>query len=308
MVPFLSVRKLTSAIFDSFINQPVKETIKCGILFILRNFVGTPAANFGDPGVWHTVEIKQVPFPEYFNEPYFGILSLSLNGFMVFISVNRVSRDRGNLLLYLGDEQYGNANSKVKNILIEKANNLEYDALSGYAVFPAKFELDDDEFYLIEQEHRTFFTQNAVLKNDGTFNTVPYGTYDDTYDNYLIFISENYPDLWDISSRPDHIVLPVASTGTSVETNNYIVRNQFYDFKLADSGNIDDSLSEYVPLATAVCCGITFQKCGTNPSSSFDYNEDEAAWDATLNADESKCNALDVSTGKPHVWKVLYPR
>ena len=267
--------------------------IKYGILFILRNFVGTPAANFGDPGVWHTVEIKQVPFPEYFNEPYFGILSLSLNGFMVFISVNRVSRDRGNLLLYLGDEQYGNANSKVKNILIEKANNLEYDAMSGNAVFPAKFELDDDEFYLIEQEHRTFFTQNAVLKNDGTFNTVPYGTYDDTYDNYMIFISENFPALG--LSPPDHIVLPLITTGTFVDVENIKVKNQFYEFTAED------------PLATAVCCGIKPQTCGTNPLA-FDYNEDEAAWDATLNADESKCNALDVSTGKPHVWKVLYPR
>ena len=27
----------------------------------LRDFVGTPAANFADPGIWHTVEIKQVP-------------------------------------------------------------------------------------------------------------------------------------------------------------------------------------------------------------------------------------------------------
>ena len=31
------------------------------ILVILRDFVGTPAANFADPGIWHTVEIKQVP-------------------------------------------------------------------------------------------------------------------------------------------------------------------------------------------------------------------------------------------------------
>ena len=30
-------------------------------LVILRDFVGTPAANFADPGIWHTVEIKQVP-------------------------------------------------------------------------------------------------------------------------------------------------------------------------------------------------------------------------------------------------------
>ena len=29
--------------------------------WILRDFVGTPAANFADPGIWHTVEIKQVP-------------------------------------------------------------------------------------------------------------------------------------------------------------------------------------------------------------------------------------------------------
>ena len=31
------------------------------MFIILRDFVGTPAANFADPGIWHTVEIKQVP-------------------------------------------------------------------------------------------------------------------------------------------------------------------------------------------------------------------------------------------------------
>ena len=39
----------------------VFEIILWKILVILRDFVGTPAANFADPGLWHTVEIKQVP-------------------------------------------------------------------------------------------------------------------------------------------------------------------------------------------------------------------------------------------------------
>ena len=37
------------------------QTIACRIINILRDFADTPAANFADPGIWHTVEIKQVP-------------------------------------------------------------------------------------------------------------------------------------------------------------------------------------------------------------------------------------------------------
>ena len=60
--------------------------------------------------------------------------------------------------------------------------------------------------------------------------------------------------------------------------------------------------------ATAVCCGeTTSQGCGTNPLS-YDYNADQAAWDAVLSANEAACNLLDIATGKPHAWEILHAR
>ena len=62
--------------------------------------------------------------------------------------------------------------------------------------------------------------------------------------------------------------------------------------------------------STAICCGETFQQgCGDN-AISYDFHDDPAktTWAATLTSEEQRCNALDASTGKPHVWKTLFAR
>ena len=250
---------------------------------IFRNFVGTPAANFGNPGEWHTVEIKQVPI--YFDGNLFysftrvGMISLTLNGHLVGVSANVDPKEEKNMDLYLGDQGLGNANVKVRNIVFEE-------------VFP--IEIGGKYGYLPDETARHDYAPNLVLKNDGDYYFAPYGTHDSTYDNHMYevlnYMSENNPDLID-GLGPNEFLLFSMTHPDAIGR----VKNEYYEYKEED------------PLATAVCCGIEYQQCGSNPLT-FDYNEDEASWNDTLNADESKCNALDVSTGKPHVWKVAYPR
>ena len=97
---------------------------------------------------------------------------------------------------------------------------------------------------------------------------------------------------------------------SSVPTNFYLIVVLSNDNAVLQADgtylDVDGDLSSIT--ATVVCCGeTTSQGCGTNPLS-YDYNADQAAWDAVLSADEAACNALDGATGKPHAWEILHAR
>ena len=97
---------------------------------------------------------------------------------------------------------------------------------------------------------------------------------------------------------------------SSVQTNFTLILVRTTDNAVlqTDGTYLDVDASDPATTAIAVCCGeTTSQGCGTNPLS-YDYNADQAAWDATLSADEAACNALDSATGKPHAWEILHAR
>ena len=97
---------------------------------------------------------------------------------------------------------------------------------------------------------------------------------------------------------------------SSVQTNFHLILVLSNDNAVlqTDGTYLDVDASDPATTAYAVCCGeTTSQGCGTNPLS-YDYNADQAAWDAVLSADEAACNALDSATGKPHAWEILHAR
>ena len=84
----------------------------------------------------------------------------------------------------------------------------------------------------------------------------------------------------------------------------------FDNAKLQADGTYADTYIHDTQGSTAVCCGETIQQgCGDN-AISYDFHDDPAktTWAATLTSEEQRCNALDASTGKPHVWKTLFAR
>ena len=95
-------------------------------------------------GVWHTVEIKQIPYEVrienlrikinflilnilIFNpmkdgsEETKGFYSLTFNGQIVYILEMTTVQPLNNLYLSLGDPNFSDANSKIRNIVIAEA-------------------------------------------------------------------------------------------------------------------------------------------------------------------------------------------
>ena len=94
---------------------------------------------------------------------------------------------------------------------------------------------------------------------------------------------------------------------------NLIVAEAFADTDFhyaqleANLGYIDAKADDPV---TTICCGETpKQGCGDN-TLAYDKRDDteKNAWEAQLTAGNVECDDLDTATGKPHVWKTLYPR
>merc|ERR1739848_101455 len=82
--------------------------------FHQTDFVGTPAANFADPGIWHTVEIKQVP-----QDSGDAIYSIEYNGHEVFSIENNDPIEKPGMELSFGDTYFQDANSKARNLILE---------------------------------------------------------------------------------------------------------------------------------------------------------------------------------------------
>ena len=108
----------------------------------------------------------------------------------------------------------------------------------------------------------------------------------------------------DPNTKVKNIVIEEAYT-----SGNY-ANNAFHNALLRADGTYVDVDVNDSQRSTAVCCGETFQQgCGDN-AISYDFHDDPAktTWAATLTSEEQRCNALDASTGKPHVWKTLFAR